>query len=187
MTLLIVIVNYRTPDLTLDCLRSLQDEVRTVAGTRVIVTDNASGDDSVARLEAAVRANGWDDWATIQPLDRNGGFAAGNNAAIRPALAGDRSAAVRPAAEPGHGRPSRGAPGPGLVHGGPARRGHRGEPSGGRSTGRRSARHSASPRSWANWRGACGSAWRPGSWHAGSSPRMSPRSPGRSTGSPGRA
>ena len=32
-------------------------------------------------------ASGWGDWATIQPLEQNGGFAAGNNAAIRPALA----------------------------------------------------------------------------------------------------
>ena len=87
MTLLIVIVNYRTTALTLDCLRSLQDEVGTVAGTRVVVTDNASGDDSVAHLEAAVSASGWGGWATIQPLEKNGGFAAGNNAAIRPALA----------------------------------------------------------------------------------------------------
>jgi GT2 family glycosyltransferase len=87
MTLLIVIVNYRTAGLAQDCLRSLQDEVGTVAGTRVVVTDNASGDDSVARLEAAVRANGWAAWASIRPLERNGGFAAGNNAAIRPALA----------------------------------------------------------------------------------------------------
>jgi GT2 family glycosyltransferase len=86
MTLLIVIVNYRTIDLTLDCLRSLQNEVGTVAGTRVVVIDNASEDDSVARLEAAVHAYGWGDWATIRPLGRNGGFAAGNNAAIRPAL-----------------------------------------------------------------------------------------------------
>jgi len=62
--------------------------VGTVAGTRVVVTDNASGDDSAARLEAAVSANGWGDWATIQPLEQNGGFAAGNNAAIRPALVG---------------------------------------------------------------------------------------------------
>jgi N-acetylglucosaminyl-diphospho-decaprenol L-rhamnosyltransferase len=88
MTLLIVIVNYRTTDLTLDCLASLQDEVGTVAGTRVVVTDNASGDDSVARLEAAAGRNGWRGWLTIQPLEHNGGFAAGNNAAIRPALAG---------------------------------------------------------------------------------------------------
>ena len=86
MTLLIVIVNYRTTELTLDCLRSLQDEVGTVAGTRVVVTDNASGDDSVAHLEAAVSASGWGGWATIQALEQNGGFAAGNNAAIRPAL-----------------------------------------------------------------------------------------------------
>ena len=32
-------------------------------------------------------ASGWGGWATIQPLEQNGGFAAGNNAAIRPALA----------------------------------------------------------------------------------------------------
>jgi hypothetical protein len=87
MTLLIVIVNYRTAELSQDCLGSLQDEIGTVAGTRVVVIDNSSGDDSVARLEAAVQANGWGSWATIRPLDRNGGFAAGNNAAIRPALA----------------------------------------------------------------------------------------------------
>jgi GT2 family glycosyltransferase len=86
MTLLIVIVNYRTTELTLDCLRSLQGEVGTVTGTDVVVIDNASGDDSVARLKAAVIANGWGNWAAIQPQEENGGFAAGNNAAIRPAL-----------------------------------------------------------------------------------------------------
>ena len=86
MTLLIVIVNYRTADLTIDCLRSLQDEVGSLDGTRVVVTDNASGDDSVARLATAILENGWGDWATILPLDQNGGFAYGNNAAIRPAL-----------------------------------------------------------------------------------------------------
>ena len=88
MTLLIVIVNYRTTELTLDCLRSLQDEVGTVAGTRVVVTDNASGDDSVdaPRCGGGAPAAGAS-WATIQPLEQNGGFAAGNNAAIRPALA----------------------------------------------------------------------------------------------------
>ena len=88
MTLLIVIVNYRTTDLTIDCLRSLQAEVDSRDGMRVVVTDNASGDDSVARLTAAVRENGWGDWAAIQTLARNGGFAFGNNAALRPALQG---------------------------------------------------------------------------------------------------
>jgi hypothetical protein len=87
MRLLIVIVNYRTAQLTIDCLRSLAPEIPALpAGTRVVITDNASGDDSVDRLTAAVRNNGWGAWATVMPLARNGGFAYGNNEAIRPAL-----------------------------------------------------------------------------------------------------
>jgi hypothetical protein len=88
LRLLIVIVNYRTAQLTIDCLRSLAPEVPSLpAGTRVVVTDNASGDDSVERLGAAVRDHGWEPWVTLMPLPRNGGFAWGNNEAIRPALA----------------------------------------------------------------------------------------------------
>ena len=90
MRLLIVIVNYRTAQLTIDCLRSLAPEMASLpAGTRVVVTDNASPDDSVAQLTAAVHDNGWGDWATVRPLPRNGGFARGNNEAIRPALQSD--------------------------------------------------------------------------------------------------
>jgi N-acetylglucosaminyl-diphospho-decaprenol L-rhamnosyltransferase len=84
--LLVVIVNYRTPGLTIDCLRSLVNEVRSLPGTRVIVTDNASGDESVEKIGAAIETEGWGDWVSLQPLERNGGFAFGNNAAIRPAL-----------------------------------------------------------------------------------------------------
>ena len=90
MRVLVVIVNYRSASLAIDCLRSLAPEVTgpaAVPGVRVVVTDNASGDDSVPRLTAAVRDNGWGDWAQILPLPRNGGFAYGNNEAIRPALA----------------------------------------------------------------------------------------------------
>jgi hypothetical protein len=90
MNVLVVIVNYRTAGLTIDCLRSLRDEVAAVEGTRVIVTDNASGDDSVARIAGAIASNGWSSWASFQPLDRNGGFAWGNNAAIGPALSAPR-------------------------------------------------------------------------------------------------
>ena len=88
MGLLIVIVNYRTAALTIDCLRSLAPEMASLPqGARVVVTDNASGDDSVERLTAALRDNGWGEWAKLMPLPRNGGFAYGNNEAIRPALA----------------------------------------------------------------------------------------------------
>ncbi len=87
MKVLVVIVNYRTAGLTIDCLRSLVDEVSAIpGGCRVVVTDNASGDDSVARISKAVEDNGWSSWATLMPLATNGGFAWGNNQAIEPAL-----------------------------------------------------------------------------------------------------
>jgi N-acetylglucosaminyl-diphospho-decaprenol L-rhamnosyltransferase len=86
MKVLVVIVNYRTADLTIACLRSLVDEIRSIPGGRVVVADNASGDDSVAGLQDAIEVNGWGGWASIMPLESNGGFAAGNNAAIEPAL-----------------------------------------------------------------------------------------------------
>jgi GT2 family glycosyltransferase len=86
MNVLVVIVNWRTPDLTVDCLRSLAGEVADVGGVRVVVTDNASGDGSVEKIRAAIDANRWT-WASVLPLETNGGYAYGNNGAIRPALA----------------------------------------------------------------------------------------------------
>jgi N-acetylglucosaminyl-diphospho-decaprenol L-rhamnosyltransferase len=85
----IIIVNYRTPGLVVDCLHSLNADVRAEPDCRVIVVDNASGDDSVGRLRTTIKAAGWS-WAEVQPLQRNGGFAFGNNAAIRPLLRSDR-------------------------------------------------------------------------------------------------
>lgn len=83
-SLLIVIVNYRTPDLTIDCLKSLEDEINLLPDTRVIVTDNASGDGSVEAIAAAITSHQWGEWVEFLPLEHNGGFAFGNNAAIRP-------------------------------------------------------------------------------------------------------
>jgi GT2 family glycosyltransferase len=84
--LTVVILNYRTPSLTIDCLRSLVGEVRSLPGTRVVVSDNASGDRSVEQIAAAIEAEGWGEWASLMPLERNGGYAFGNNAVIRVAL-----------------------------------------------------------------------------------------------------
>lgn len=84
MKLLVVIVNYRTAALTVDCLRSLAPEVAAIPGTRVVVTDNLSGDDSLDRLRSAINENGWADWVSLMPLPANGGFAYGNNAGIKP-------------------------------------------------------------------------------------------------------
>jgi GT2 family glycosyltransferase len=82
----IIIVNYRTADLTIDCLRSLSAQLAALPGCRVIVVDNRSDDGSVERLTAAIEREGWSAWASVAPNDRNGGFAYGNNAGIRLAL-----------------------------------------------------------------------------------------------------
>jgi GT2 family glycosyltransferase len=84
MRLLIVIVNYQTPELAIDCLRSLVGELDSDA--RVVVTDNLSADSSAEKISSAIDQNGWREWASLKALDRNAGFAAGNNAAIAPAL-----------------------------------------------------------------------------------------------------
>lgn len=84
--LLVVIVNYRTADLTINCLRSLVPEIPTLPGMQVVVVDNASGDGSAEKIAGAIATEGWSDWATLLPSDVNGGFAWGNNLAIRPVL-----------------------------------------------------------------------------------------------------
>lgn len=85
MRVLIAIVNYRTPQLAIDCLRTLAPEVGSLGANaaHVVLVDNASPDDSVPRLRDAIDRNGWNDWCTLVPLPRNGGFAYGNNEAIR--------------------------------------------------------------------------------------------------------
>jgi N-acetylglucosaminyl-diphospho-decaprenol L-rhamnosyltransferase len=83
--LLITIVNYKSAPLTIECLRSLEPELATIAGSRVTVVENASGD--AQALSAAIRENGWTEWVELDVADRNGGFAYGCNRGIRPALA----------------------------------------------------------------------------------------------------
>ncbi|GAB4319627.1 MAG: glycosyltransferase [Leptolyngbyaceae cyanobacterium] len=84
--LLIVTVNYRTSHLVIEGLRSLEPEVRSVPGIQVAIVDNHSGDGSVEKIGAAIAAEGWEDWVTLMPSTVNGGFAYGNNYAVRPAL-----------------------------------------------------------------------------------------------------
>ena len=80
MKTLVVIVNYKTPALVADCLRSLAPQVRD--DMHVVVTDNASPDDSVAQIARTIADEGYGAWCTFLPLGRNGGFAYGNNEAI---------------------------------------------------------------------------------------------------------
>ena len=90
MKVLVVILNYRTPGLAVQCIQSLESEVARVGSMRVVVTDNNSGDDSVEVIGGAIGDNGWD-WCTLIPLSVNGGYSFGNNAGIRPYLESDDS------------------------------------------------------------------------------------------------
>lgn len=83
----VVIVNYRTPELVVDCLASLAGQVAEHPGSRVVVVDNHSGDRSGDILAATVSAKEWGSWVSIIEMERNGGFAYGNNAGITAALA----------------------------------------------------------------------------------------------------
>lgn len=77
----IVILNYKTPELVIDCLHSLKEQIE--PGVTVLVVDNASNDGSADRMEEAIASNGWEGWARVLCSPVNGGFSAGNNLGIR--------------------------------------------------------------------------------------------------------
>ena len=72
--------------MAIDCLRSIEAASDSSAVTAIVV-DNASGDGSLDEFRRAIHRRNWDGWVSVCPLERNGGFASGNNAAIRHALA----------------------------------------------------------------------------------------------------
>ena len=78
----IAIVSYRSSALTIDCLRSIDAE-RSTTGVciRAIVVDAASGD--APAIAAAVDTHCWSSWVTLVTAPKNGGFAYGNNLALR--------------------------------------------------------------------------------------------------------
>lgn len=73
-TLSIIIVNWNTADLLLACLRSIQTHV--TLDYELIVVDNASDDDSVARVAAEFPQ------ACLLPQSANLGFSRGNNVGL---------------------------------------------------------------------------------------------------------
>lgn len=79
--LAIIVLNYRTPQMVIDCLESLRGEMQ--PGFVTVVVDNASGDGSADRIEAHVERSGDGGWARVLRSAVNGGFAAGNNLGIR--------------------------------------------------------------------------------------------------------
>jgi GT2 family glycosyltransferase len=87
-TLTVIILNFRTPDITIDCLRTLAPEAAQNPLMKVVLIDNNSGDDSVPKIRAAIEENGWSSgWLEFRPLEKNLGFAGGNNLILREQMA----------------------------------------------------------------------------------------------------
>lgn len=83
----IIIVNFRTANLVIACLHSLEREVLERGDVTVSVVENDSGDDSAEKISQAIDTNpGWSSWVKLLVSPINGGFSYGNNFAIRPAL-----------------------------------------------------------------------------------------------------
>jgi len=78
----VVIVNYRTADLAIQCVRSLQSEATANPSLRVMLVDNASGDGSPERLRQGLADLITSGFVEVVPLALNGGFGWGNNQAI---------------------------------------------------------------------------------------------------------
>ncbi|HUB27645.1 MAG TPA: glycosyltransferase, partial [Tepidisphaeraceae bacterium] len=78
MTLGIVILNYNTADLTVDCLRSVLEDASQISA-RIVIVDNGSTDGSPQKLAAEIAGT---PCVELLPLPRNGGFACGNNRGI---------------------------------------------------------------------------------------------------------
>lgn len=87
-TLLTVILNYRTPEMTLDAAEAALRETDDIAGELVIV-DNDSQDGSFEALIAGIAARGWD--IRVLQSGRNGGFGAGNNFGMKAGLSNGRT------------------------------------------------------------------------------------------------
>ncbi|MDF1809957.1 MAG: glycosyltransferase family 2 protein [Phycisphaerales bacterium] len=84
--LAIVVLNYKTPDLVIDCLQSIHGQIDE-RFHRVVVVDNYSGDDSADKIENAIDTHSWSEWVSVVRSPVNAGFAAGNNVGINAILA----------------------------------------------------------------------------------------------------
>lgn len=74
----ISVINYRTGPMTLDCVRSVLDDIGDL-DARVVVVDNASGDGSAEQIEAWIAAQPEDTPITLLRSPVNSGFSGGHN------------------------------------------------------------------------------------------------------------
>ena len=90
LSVAVIIVTYKSADLTIDCLRSIADD-RNFSDLHIsaVVVDNSTEDYPL--VLAAIETNRWSDWITLASAPKNGGFAYGNNFGVQLACRGGRA------------------------------------------------------------------------------------------------
>jgi len=76
----IIILNFNTPDLTLDCIESIKENTEKDS-YEIILVDNASSDDSVQKFQKLIPKLNCNIHLLV--CDKNYGFAGGCNIGIR--------------------------------------------------------------------------------------------------------
>ena len=91
MKLAVVLLNYCTPELIGPCIASFADQLGAQGEDEVqlVIVDNASGDDSVERIQEAIAAHGVEAHARVIEAESNGGFSYGHNRGIEAARDAD--------------------------------------------------------------------------------------------------
>jgi len=83
--ILTVILNYKTPEMTLEAVKAARLAMQGLPGA-ISVVDNDSQDGSFETLRAEIAERGWGAQVRVLQSGRNGGFGAGNNFGIRAGL-----------------------------------------------------------------------------------------------------
>lgn len=85
--LLTIILNYKTPEMTLEAVAAARVAMAAIDG-EIVLVDNDSQDGSAAKMQAHINAAGWGAPPLVRLLQSgdNGGFGAGNNFGIRAGL-----------------------------------------------------------------------------------------------------
>ncbi len=83
-TVLCILLNFRTPQMTLRAAEAALVDLHGLGGELIIV-DNASGDGSYEMIQQEVAARGWSEGGLVRVVlsPVNGGFGAGNNIGLR--------------------------------------------------------------------------------------------------------
>ena len=84
--MLVAMSCYHCPELTIDAVRSLEQNRKDVPGLQVGICENGSGDEVVQTLTETIEREGWGAWVYVLPVSPNRGFAGGTNVVLRDGL-----------------------------------------------------------------------------------------------------